>query len=56
VVIPITEGRLNLGTWQGERRRGFRSLENDADACCSGIYLTEFRHLPHARRIVATIL
>ncbi|KAI0778577.1 hypothetical protein BD413DRAFT_510206 [Trametes elegans] len=35
--IPITDGRLNLGTWQG-------------------IYLTEFRHAPHSRRIVATIL
>ncbi|KAI0673526.1 hypothetical protein C8Q78DRAFT_630539 [Trametes maxima] len=35
--IPITDGRLNLGTWQG-------------------IYLTEFRHAPHTRRIVATIL
>ncbi|KAH9858195.1 hypothetical protein C2E23DRAFT_865128 [Lenzites betulinus] len=35
--IPITDGRLNLGTWQG-------------------IYLTEFRHAPHTRRVVATIL
>lgn len=35
--IPITEGRMNLGTWQG-------------------IYLTEFRHAPHSRRVVATIL
>ncbi|TFK77008.1 hypothetical protein BDN72DRAFT_866817 [Pluteus cervinus] len=37
ISIPITSGRLNLGTWQG-------------------IYLTEFRHMPHTRRIVATIL
>ncbi|KAA1467932.1 hypothetical protein DENSPDRAFT_856978 [Dentipellis sp. KUC8613] len=37
ISIPITQGRLNLGTWQG-------------------IYLTEFRHLPHSRRLVATIL
>jgi secondary thiamine-phosphate synthase enzyme len=37
ISMPITDGRLNLGTWQG-------------------IYLTEFRHMPHARRIVATIL
>jgi len=37
LTIPITGGRLNLGTWQG-------------------LYLTEFRHAPHARRIVATIL
>ncbi|EIM92201.1 uncharacterized protein STEHIDRAFT_70790 [Stereum hirsutum FP-91666 SS1] len=37
ISVPITDGRLNLGTWQG-------------------IYLTEFRHLPHSRRIVATIL
>ncbi|KAF8584496.1 hypothetical protein K439DRAFT_1140817 [Ramaria rubella] len=35
--LPITDGRLNLGTWQG-------------------IYLAEFRHTPHSRRIVATIL
>ncbi|KAF8527977.1 hypothetical protein BU17DRAFT_73642 [Hysterangium stoloniferum] len=35
--IPITDGRLNLGTWQG-------------------IYLAEFRHLPHSRKLVATIL
>ncbi|RPD64964.1 hypothetical protein L227DRAFT_541422 [Lentinus tigrinus ALCF2SS1-6] len=37
ICVPITDGRLNLGTWQG-------------------IYLTEFRHAPHARRIVATVL
>ncbi|KAF8642319.1 hypothetical protein AX16_009589 [Volvariella volvacea WC 439] len=37
ISIPITNGQLNLGTWQG-------------------IYLTEFRHTAHTRRIVATIL
>ncbi|KAH9813688.1 hypothetical protein DFH28DRAFT_974132 [Melampsora americana] len=37
ISIPITKGRLNLGTWQG-------------------IYLTEFRHIPHSRRIVCTIV
>ncbi|KAH7911948.1 hypothetical protein BJ138DRAFT_1005459 [Hygrophoropsis aurantiaca] len=37
VSIPITDERLNLGTWQG-------------------IYLTEFRHATHSRRVVATIL
>ncbi|SCV74167.1 BQ2448_6599 [Microbotryum intermedium] len=37
VQIPITNGRLALGTWQG-------------------IYLLEFRKMPHSRRIVATIL
>ncbi|SCZ98989.1 BZ3500_MvSof-1268-A1-R1_Chr3-1g05751 [Microbotryum saponariae] len=37
VQIPIMNGRLALGTWQG-------------------IYLLEFRKLPHSRRIVATIL
>lgn len=37
VSVPITNGQLNLGTWQG-------------------IYLTEFRHVPHSRRIVATII
>jgi len=37
ISAPITDGELNLGTWQG-------------------IYLTEFRHMPHSRRIVATII
>jgi len=37
ISLPITDGRLNLGTWQG-------------------IYLCEFRHAPHSRRIVATII
>ncbi|KAG2023388.1 hypothetical protein CC2G_001048 [Coprinopsis cinerea AmutBmut pab1-1] len=37
ISIPITNGALNLGTWQG-------------------IYLTEFRHMAHSRRVVATIL
>jgi len=37
ISVPITDGRLNLGTWQG-------------------IYLTEFRHIPHSRRVVATII
>ncbi|MBW0466223.1 hypothetical protein O181_005938 [Austropuccinia psidii MF-1] len=37
ISIPITQGQLNLGTWQG-------------------IYLTEFRHMPHSRRIVCTIV
>lgn len=37
ISVPITNGKLNLGTWQG-------------------IYLTEFRHLPHTRTVVATVL
>jgi secondary thiamine-phosphate synthase enzyme len=37
ISVPITDGSLNLGTWQG-------------------IYLTEFRHIPHTRRVVATVL
>ncbi|KAF7306993.1 hypothetical protein MIND_00492100 [Mycena indigotica] len=37
ISLPITNGRLNLGTWQG-------------------IYLNEFRHLPHSRQVVATIM
>ncbi|TFK30533.1 hypothetical protein FA15DRAFT_662504 [Coprinopsis marcescibilis] len=37
ISIPITNGQLNLGTWQG-------------------IYLSEFRHLAHSRRVVATVL
>lgn len=36
VSMPIMNGRLALGTWQG-------------------IYLCEFRNLPHVRKIVATI-
>ncbi|KAJ7225442.1 hypothetical protein GGX14DRAFT_420499 [Mycena pura] len=37
ISIPITNSRLNLGTWQG-------------------IYLTEFRRMEHARKVVATIM
>ncbi|KAF8237760.1 hypothetical protein L208DRAFT_1388678 [Tricholoma matsutake] len=37
VSVPVTNGQLNLGTWQG-------------------IYLAEFRHVTHTRRVVATIL
>ncbi|KAF9229390.1 hypothetical protein BS17DRAFT_743403 [Gyrodon lividus] len=37
ISVPITNGCLNLGTWQG-------------------IYLTEFRHAAHTRRVVATVL
>ncbi|KZT30486.1 hypothetical protein NEOLEDRAFT_1153001 [Neolentinus lepideus HHB14362 ss-1] len=37
ITVPITDGRLNLGTWQG-------------------IYLCEFRHASHTRRVVATIM
>ncbi|KAF8560442.1 hypothetical protein OG21DRAFT_1401339 [Imleria badia] len=40
ISVPITDGSLNLGTWQGD----------------IGIYLTEFRHIPHTRRVVATVL
>ncbi len=55
VVIPITNGLLNLGTWQGEGLTGFSLLLKWSEFL-QGIYLTEFRHIPHARRIVATIL
>ena len=53
ISIPITDGRLNLGTWQGlflfdETRTHIIPY--------IGIYLTEFRHLAHTRRVVATIL
>lgn len=37
ISIPITNGRLNFGTWQG-------------------VYLAEFRHMSHTRKVVATIL
>ena len=36
VNIPIKNGRLMLGTWQG-------------------IYLCEFRNLPHSRKVIASI-
>jgi secondary thiamine-phosphate synthase enzyme len=35
--IPISNGRLLLGTWQG-------------------VYLCEFRDMPHVRKVVATII
>ncbi|KAM0754455.1 hypothetical protein T439DRAFT_321495 [Meredithblackwellia eburnea MCA 4105] len=35
--IPIRDGKLLLGTWQG-------------------IYLMEFRDIPHVRKVVATIM
>ncbi|GAA6003110.1 YjbQ family protein [Rhodotorula paludigena] len=35
--IPISNGRLALGTWQG-------------------VYLTEFRHMSHSRKVVCTII
>ena len=57
IQIPITDGRLNLGTWQGMKFAML--LENDLLIVFSldkGIYLTEFRHAPHARTVVATIL
>lgn len=37
ISIPIMNGRLALGAWQG-------------------IYLCEFRKLPHARKLIATII
>ena len=36
ISIPIRQGRLALGTWQG-------------------IYLCEFRDLPHTRSLIATV-
>ena len=59
VTIPITDGRLNLGTWQGEFRLPLARLVQCDNALMHssaiGIYLTEFRHHPHTRSIVATI-
>ncbi|PWN99628.1 hypothetical protein FA09DRAFT_337143 [Tilletiopsis washingtonensis] len=37
ITVPISNGKLALGTWQG-------------------IYLMEFRHMSHSRRICATII
>ncbi len=54
ISIPITGGRLNLGTWQGRLNRTYWRAWLTFDL--SGIYLTEFRHMPHSRRVVATIL
>lgn len=45
VTIPITNGRMNLGTWQGVVRTTLLMQ-----------YLCEFRRMKHARRIVATVL
>lgn len=55
ISIPITNGRLNLGTWQGISQSP--PLHRDEKLTLGkGIYLTEFRHAPHSRKIVATIL
>lgn len=37
VTIPILNGKLQLGTWQG-------------------VYLLEYRALPHSRKVVATVM
>ena len=55
ISIPITGGRLNLGTWQGNGKCMLEMLES-LTFDLTGIYLTEFRHLPHSRKVVATIL
>ncbi|TFK41064.1 hypothetical protein BDQ12DRAFT_678825 [Crucibulum laeve] len=65
ISIPITNGQLNLGTWQGSSDNNlsryyplFKFVDGHYLPYCDhlGIYLTEFRHLPHTRRVVATIL
>jgi thiamine phosphate synthase YjbQ (UPF0047 family) len=54
--IPITNHQLNLGTWQGALITAWLYLIRFLMALLPGIYLTEFRHMPHTRRLVATIL
>jgi len=59
ISIPITGGRLNLGTWQGvtDWLNILEKMSRLGWPCDrTGIYLTEFRHMPHSRRVVATIL
>ena len=59
ISIPITDGRLNFGTWQGAdttSRTCDPSLIRFYLYHLLGIYLTEFRHAAHARRVIATIL
>ena len=59
ISIPITDGRLNLGTWQGAdntSRTCNLSLIGFYSYHLLGIYLTEFRHAAHTRRVIATIL
>lgn len=55
ISIPITDGHLNLGTWQGHKRKKFFDRTRTYTFPL-GIYLTEFRHLAHTRRVVATVL
>jgi thiamine phosphate synthase YjbQ (UPF0047 family) len=55
ISVPITDGDLNLGTWQG--RLTYYSFPSQTQSVVDeGIYLTEFRHVAHSRRIVATVL
>jgi len=55
--VPITGGNLNLGTWQGTPLIWYcLSGLNPNLVIGQGIYLTEFRHVAHSRRVVATIL
>ena len=55
ISIPITDGRLNLGTWQGTNIVPELVISLTTSSSL-GIYLTEFRHAAHTRRVVATIL
>ena len=59
ISIPITDGQLNLGTWQGAdttSRTCEPALIRFYWYRLLGIYLTEFRHAAHTRRVIATIL
>lgn len=59
--IPITNGRLALGTWQGAFSSGpfsrdLRCCWNSHFCAHTGVYLTEFRHMSHSRKVVCTII
>lgn len=56
IQIPITDGRLNLGTWQGESPCFSAIWKCMLMKEYTGIYLTEFRYRQHTRKVVATIL
>lgn len=56
ISVPITNGRLNLGTWQGHCAYIYSFTGSSLNLTIPGIYLTEFRYMTHTRRVVATIL
>jgi thiamine phosphate synthase YjbQ (UPF0047 family) len=58
--VPITNGRFNLGTWQGKRPSLFPITHSFLILTQIGIYLCEHRNIGgwgsgHTRKIVITI-